>query len=161
MAQYVIKPSDVYTAKPEIPEGWRFVAFRPPIIEDLFIGSDSAHFEVYASPINFPSLDTLGRSNCRIIVERIPAPAMTPKNTRLPAFYVPIKDVYGINNPEIPRGWQAVAFRYPKHGEYFLCTEYEARVRRADWLNGTKALPRIILEPIPAPEEGAADDWWE
>lgn len=159
MAQYVIKPSDVYTSKPEIPEGWRFVAFRPPKTAEWYVPVQD-YLGCACTPLQATKDFT---ENCRVIVERIPAPA-APKITHLPAFYVSITDVYGINNPKIPRGWRIVAFRYPKHGEYFLSTVHEARVRQADWTNGgegSKALPRLILEPIPTPNETTADDWWE
>lgn len=36
------------------------------------------------------------------------------------SFSVSIKDIYGTNDPEIPKGWEATEFRIVKEGEYFL-----------------------------------------
>jgi hypothetical protein len=65
---------------------------------------------------------------------------------------ISIKDVYGTDTPEIPKGYKALAFRPPKFGELYL-NEHLMGPTEAFCLTEDYAMyPRIILSKLPDPQ---------
>lgn len=61
------------------------------------------------------------------------------------AITVTVEDVYGLDNPSIPKGWESTGeFRPPRKGDLYLNAHIEGRVKEAliDW---DQSDPRIIL----------------
>jgi len=63
---------------------------------------------------------------------------------------ISIKNIYRVDNPEIPKGYKAVDFRYPKQGEMYLwCAG--AAMKASDDHSCDYGNPLIILSKIPDP----------
>lgn len=150
--QYTLKPSDIYShGRPNVPEGWKVVAFRPPLKgESYFVAPEGRHIQTVWS--NYERLCP------HLIVERM-SPAPAPAFSKTLNFSV--KEEYGTDNPVIPEGWQAVAFRFPVTGDNFL-DSFRTQVH-----NNIKCdfpRPRLILVPAPKTPVvalAATADWWE
>lgn len=65
-------------------------------------------------------------------------------------FTITVKDIYGTENPEIPKGYKVVGFRIPTKGsnEMFLTDDSAAVYSVRDFFPG-KREPRLILEKLP------------
>lgn len=65
-------------------------------------------------------------------------------------FTITVKDIYGTENPEIPKGYKVVGFRIPTKGsnEMFLTNDSAAVYSVRDFFPG-KREPRLILEKLP------------
>ena len=148
--QYGLKPSDVYPhGRPKVPEGWQVVTFRPPLKGENFIMAPEAQGDLWKAGHNYAGLCP------RLIVERVP-PAQQGFSKTL-CFSV--KEEYGTDNPVIPKGWQAVDFRYPIVGNNFL-DSFRTQVHTNIRCNFPR--PRLILVPAPEiPVAASAPDWWE
>lgn len=63
-------------------------------------------------------------------------------------FTITVKDIYGTENPEIPKGYKVVGFRPPNTAEWILDWVGKTgpiRAAKDDWTGH----PRLILEKLP------------
>jgi len=63
---------------------------------------------------------------------------------------ITIRDIYGTDTPEIPKGYKAVDFRYPKQGEMYLWSIGTA-MKAGDDHHEKCGSPLIILSKLPDP----------
>lgn len=150
MATYCIKPSDVYTRKPEIPEGWVYDGFRFAEVGEYYLYED----KVWARrPVSVQQAQN--KHICPEIIVKKAGPSLEASQRH--TCQVSVSDIYGQPFPPIPDGWVRADFRFPYVGERYLTAGDPIVVFVTSPWEKSRG-PRIILEPAP-PQ--APEDWWE
>lgn len=156
MATYCLKPSDVYTRKPEIPAGWVYDGFRFAEVGEYYLYED----KVWARrPVSVQQAQN--KHICPQIIVKKAGPPLEASQRH--TCSVSVSDIYGEPFPPIPDGWVRADFRFPYVGENYLPSSIDLGGKRAPQSYAAYVFlrswgPRIILEPAP-PQ--APEDWWE
>lgn len=149
MATCIMKPSDVYTRRPDIPEGWVYDGFRFTKKGDYYLSEiTTGQYTVHQALVKhiLPA----------IIVKKAGPPTETSQRC---TFLVSVTDIYGEPFPSIPEGWVRVDFRLPQDGENYLTPSSDPQLEILCKTSFYKVWgPRIILEREP-PQTSV--DWWE
>lgn len=156
MATCAVKPSDVYTRKPDMPAGWAYDGFRFAEVGEYYLYEDKVWV---GQPVIVQQAFT--RHICPQIIVRKVGPPMEASQRH--TFEVSVSDIYGEPFPPIPEGYVRADFRFPEKGEVYLPNTVDTggtRPPRA-YISTEKSKiwgARIILETSPAQ---APADWWE
>lgn len=158
MATYCLKPSDVYTSRPEIPAGWVYDGFRPAKAGEYYLD------QVWNQEKTLVAQAVVDYAYPSVIVRKV---EVAPDNSQRHLFSVSVTDIYGESFPPVPKGLVRADFRFPQHGETYLPTVATLlpRILVSQWDKSRG--PRIILEPAPLRankkrrQEEQVEDWWE
>lgn len=129
--------ASIYGKMPEIPSGYKAIAFRTVKAGDTYLNNLS---RVDRATMDFSVI------NARIILARDTAPSLESLTWTPPAPKpVTVAETYK-NTPKIPNGYELVAFRIPVMGEMVLAFNESIIFSR-----GLYTEPRLILRQPPAP----------
>ena len=145
----------IYGGTVTIPDGWELVAWEPRVPEKGEYWLNSTH--------GAPCWVYYATERCcedRLIVRKAKV-VEAAKSRSMPVSIsgdviveeiTTVKDIYGVDEVEIPEGYRYVGFRVPKGGERGLDRFKPSQVLTYTPPNGINDKPRIIVEKVEPPK---------